>query len=543
MKKIAIISLASLLLSVSCSESKSEEVTPPAAPDNDVNESGFVFSIDATKTISNISPYIYGINHLKEFSFSEEDFSTMVRFGGNRTTGYNWENNASNAGSDWHHSSDNNVPYNIVGTEADVPGSSAATFINSCLNNNKTPLFTIPMCYSVAADKKGDVAEGDATRWVKNIARKNTPFQLVPDLEDGCVYADELVNFITHTAGGNGKVMYSLDNEPDLWHSTHPRICPEHIKCVDFLDRTIEFASAIKDVDPGAQIFGFVSFGYSGFNTFSSAPDWNQLKSAGGYEWFIDYFLDRICRASRENGKTLIDVLDLHWYPEAKGDNRITYATSNTAKDRAARLQAFRSLWDTTYKEESWITQQSKYFLPLLPMVKKSIDRYCPGIKLSITEFNYGGYEDISGTIALADVLGTFGKYDIFAASHWGSPGNFGKAAYRLYRDYDGNKSTFGDYLVASDVNKTWVNTSIYASSINQNMEELHIIVTNKNVKDKIDGKFKIKSEKNYTKATVYYVAEDSYQIKRDPVTVSISGNTFSYKMPAMSVAHIIVNK
>lgn len=80
----------------------------------------------------------------------------------------------------------------------------------------------------------------------------------------------------------------------------------------------------------------------------------------------------------------------------------------------------------------------SKYYLPLIPALKKSIDRYCPGMKIAFTEFNYGGYEDITGTIALAEVLGIFGKYDIFAANHWGSPGSYGEAAYKLYRDYDG---------------------------------------------------------------------------------------------------------
>ena len=43
-----------------------------------------------------ISPYIYGSN---QYLTDTENWAT-IRLGGNRMTGYNWENNASNAGND-----------------------------------------------------------------------------------------------------------------------------------------------------------------------------------------------------------------------------------------------------------------------------------------------------------------------------------------------------------------------------------------------------------------------------------------------------------
>lgn len=515
----------------------------PSKPGNSSveDENGFVYRIDADHVVSEISPYIYGNNLDYEFSHGGDDLGTMVRFGGNRTTAFNWENNASNAGADWRHSSDNHIPNSMVkGSDADAPGSAASTFIHNCLSNGQRPLYTIPMIYSVAADKKGVVEEGDMTRWVDNVARKNAPFTLAPDLNDGTVYADELVNFLTHEAGGSGRISYALDNEPDLWHSTHPRICKSHISCSELIERTVDFAGAIKDVDPEAEIFGFVSFGYSGFNTFSSAPDWNQAKTAGGYEWFIDYYVDKIARASARAGKTLVDVLDLHWYPEAKGDNRINQSTANTENDKAARLQSPRSLWDDTYKEKSWITDQKSYMLPLIPKVKASIDKYCPGMKLAFTEFNYGGYEDITGTIALAEVLGIFGRYEIYAANHWGSPGTYGQAAYSLYRNYDGKGSKFGNYRVDCSMNKTWVNTGLFASASDEGCRELHLIVSNKFPKDTIDGKFILNAGRNYSVAEVYYICDGSPEIRKSE-PVAISGNRFVYSLSPKSVAHIVV--
>ena len=53
--------------------------------------------------------------------------------------------------------------------------------------------------------------------------------------------------------------------------------------------------------------------------------------------------------------KRLVHVLDVHWYPEARGTKRIT-EKDNSPKTVAARLQAPRSLWDPTYMEKSWIT-------------------------------------------------------------------------------------------------------------------------------------------------------------------------------------------
>lgn len=534
--------LAPIIILVSgCSDSESSEPIPKPVPDAPLppGETGYVYTLLPDKPLSEISPFIYGMNLRKDFSHTVEDHSTLVRLGGNRMTGYNWENNASNAGSDWHHSSDNHIPNQMVkGSDSNFAGSVASIFISNCLNNNQRPLFTIPICYYVAADKKGEVAEGDMTRWLPNKPMKPTPFSSEPDLNDGVVYADECVNFIANVCGAKGKVAYSLDNEPDLWQSTHPRICPTHISCQDFLDRTIDYAKAIKNVDLNAEIYGFASFGYSGYNTFSNASDWNSLK--GNYRWFIDYYLDKINKASELYGSRLIDVLDLHWYPEAKGDNRINQSGANTENDRKARLQAPRSLWDENYKEDSWIAQQSNCKLPLIPNVKQSINKYAPGTKLAFTEFNYGGYEDITGTIALAEVLGIFGKYDVYAACHWGDPGAYGNLAYKLYLDYDGQGSKYGNILVESTLNKEWVNSSVFASLDDES--RIHLIVTNKSFYEKIDGKFKINSTTTYREASCFYVVEGKAEINKS-ASITIKDNQFTYTLPALCVAHMVINR
>jgi len=68
-------------------------ITPDMPGPSDVR-----FAIDSTSHAVPISPYIYGLNAP---NWSDASGATITRFGGNRITAYNWENNASNAGSDY----------------------------------------------------------------------------------------------------------------------------------------------------------------------------------------------------------------------------------------------------------------------------------------------------------------------------------------------------------------------------------------------------------------------------------------------------------
>ena len=115
-----------------------------------------------------------------------------------------------------------------------------------------------------------------------------------------------------------------------------------------------------------------------------------------------------------------MDVLDLHWYPEARGGGvRITEA-NNAAAVAAARVQAPRSLWDPAYGENSWISIDARVgAIRLLPRMREKIAAHYPGTRLAITEYNYGGGDHVSGGVAQADVLGIFGREDVFAATLW----------------------------------------------------------------------------------------------------------------------------
>ena len=74
--------------------------------------------VDTESDRGAISLYIYGCNQY----LSDTENWANVRMGGNRMTGYNWENNASNTGKDYNHSSDD-----FVSSWMEVPGSNRNT--------------------------------------------------------------------------------------------------------------------------------------------------------------------------------------------------------------------------------------------------------------------------------------------------------------------------------------------------------------------------------------------------------------------------------
>ncbi|HQJ46041.1 MAG TPA: glycoside hydrolase family 44 protein, partial [Ignavibacteriaceae bacterium] len=270
------------------------------------------FSISVEESLRTISPYIYGTNQL----LTEEEHWGALRQGGNRLTGYNWENNASNAGTDYINSNDGYLTW-IAGIQNEYePGIVTTTFRNKSIQLNAYSLITLQLAGYVARDKKGTVTQqqtAPSSRWREVKFEKENTFSLQPDTSDSFVYLDEYVNFLVDKFGmantSTGIKGYSLDNEPDLWNSTHPRIHPLQAKCVEIVQKGIDAATAVKNVDPYLETFGPVLYGFNGYYDFQSAEDWNSVRSGTNYQWFIDYYLDKMKQAEISSGKRLLDVL------------------------------------------------------------------------------------------------------------------------------------------------------------------------------------------------------------------------------------------
>jgi hypothetical protein len=505
------------------------------------------FTIRTDMDVHAISPLIYGWNGGDAVP---ADGQTVIRSGGDRWTAYNWENNASNAGSDYMFENDNYLD------SSTAPGDALRSTLNQAETNNITSLITIPIVDYVAADTSpgGDVRNSGAnylmTRFKQNKPTKGSTFTLTPDTTDAYVYQDEFVNWVKTNYGAQ-PVIFSLDNEPDLWASTHAEVHPIPVTYTELVLRNTEYAAAVKAVWPTAEVSGFVSYGWLGYLYLQESSTSSDVKT---YGQFIPYYLDQMKAAEQTAGHRLVDYLDLHWYPETyvsdnymnQSSTRITDQVDPSPQIQAARLQATRSLWDPNYNENNWVAQGIPGPIMLIPRIKAEIAAHYPGTKLAFTEYGYGGGHDISGGVAEADVLGIFGRQglDMATAFLWADSNGdnlYQIAALQAFRNYDGSSHTFGDVSIHG-VTTDDANSSVYASLDSGNVDRVVIVAINKKTTSATAG-ITIAHPTQFHTAAVYTLTSTGPMLAAAPTITAVATNAFNYTMPAMSVSVILPQK
>ena len=282
-------------------------------------------------------------------------------------------------------------------------------------------------------------------------------------------------------------------------------------------------------------------FGWSEFMSLNSAPD--SEKYDAQYGTYVDYFLAEAKRLEAKYHRRVVHVLDVHWYPEPRGAKRVTERDASR-RTIDVRLAAPRSLWDPNYKERSRITDQWEKPIRLIPWLLEKIDQHYPGTKLSLTEYNWGAGDHISGGLAQADVLGIFGRYGLYLANYWGDgPGN-GELpsqivnAFKLYRNYDDQGGKFSDTAVeatVADITKA----SVYAAVDSKRPGTLTIVVINKDQRGIYSGRFKIGGKVRYTRVAGY--GFDARFNQLGPVSgARIKGDVLSYELQPLSATILV---
>ena len=408
-----------------------------------------------------ISPYIYGSNWLDTASIDDLNISVNRR-GGNATTTYNWQLNCTNRGGDWYFESLSDGPA--------VPSLSADQFIDATKAGGAETMMTIPMVdwvakvgpnrqgltpYSVAkygAQTKTDPWWPDAGNGI--LASDGS--RVVNDPNDAYVpnspaYQKQWVEYLVNKYGAStndGIKFYLTDNEHGVWPSNHRPIVPVGPTMDSIRDRIIAYGGVVKDVDPNALIVGPEEWGWP--NYFSSPYD---TQNSGGTDranhggWdFMPWLLKELKAHEDATGRRPLDVFSLHYYPQysefSEGDESVAA--------QLKRNECTRDLWDPNYFSTSWISNRVK----LIPRMKEWVNANYPGTKLAITEYSWGAEGHISGAITQADVLGIFGREGVYLATFWGglNPAAPIYNTFKMYRNYDGQNSAFGDTSVSASV-------------------------------------------------------------------------------------------
>jgi fibronectin type 3 domain-containing protein len=502
-----------------------------------------------------ISPYIYGLNFYSGVTGAPPNL-TFDRDGGNRWTAYNWETNASNAGSDYLYENDDYL------SSSTVPAEAVRSFIAGDQANGMVSLVTFQMQGLVAGDENGPVSVADPpdlTRFKQVVYQKSTqssaPFTLNPPTTDNYVYMDEFIWALDQKFSGQSifganpttqHTFVQLDNEPELWNTTHLEVQgPNPITSDAYIAKTLALTQALKDQFPEVLIFGPVHYGFEGIY------NWQGELSATptGNNWFPDKYLPAIKTASITYGKPLVDVYDFHWYSEATdgSGNRVINLPGPTLTDAQVQaiVQSPRSLWDTTFTENSWITTDVLGGpIYILGRLQSRIASENPGMKISITEYNNGGGQHIAGTIAQADNLGIFGAQGLFAACLWplSDTEPYTLAGYRAFRDFDGANSDFGDTSVQATSSNVQ-NVVVYASTDSTTPGRVVFVAINRFTSSQITA---INGLPLSGTAHLYQMTASSAQSQSPIVpvtagTMSASGSSLTITLPALSVTTIDV--
>ena len=443
-----------------------QDAAPPATTNLNV-------TLDVLTNRHTISQYVYGGAYPQDAPTITDSGLTAVRWGGNGTSTYNWQLFTDNAAVDWYYE---DFAYTEIGD------GDSTKYISDVKAAGSNPLMTMVMLPWVAKTAEGsgnghwsfsvakygaqcgvDPFNSDAGNGLKSDCVTNLtanpndaywPLLDKPSSNDppGSVYRSQWAAALA-TAFGSAPHFYDMDNEIDIWGSTHRDIHPNPSGYDELSATYLAEAQALKGWDSKAIRFGPVSccwwFYWNGAN--------NNDKSAHAGIDFLPWWLNEVYWQDKISKTRSLDVFDIHAYPDGPDTSSWTQA-----QKQALSARIYRDYWDPTYVSESgdinqnWATflQPNKTIPFRLPRMRAIANMIYPGTPLSVTEWSaaFAGESDFSTALADADAYGILGRERAYLASRWVAPvpTNPNYLALKLYRNYDGKHSVFATTSVSA---------------------------------------------------------------------------------------------
>ena len=503
-------------------------VTPPVITPLSVTPAAakaISFTIDALTDRHAISPYVYGGAYPQDAATITDSGLTTVRWGGDSTSTYNWQLETNNSAADYYFED-----YNANGFNNGSDGSSTQ-FITDVIKAGSHPLMTMVMLPWVAQSPEtsvtqggqnnyhwsfseatfgpqcsvdpyntdaGDGLETDCSTPVTTNAATSAYFPLLDDNSQSCptgncVYRKTWAQALA-TAFGSAPHFYDMDNEIEIWGSTHRDIHPQPSAYNELRDTFIAESTALKGWDPAAIRFGPITccwwFYWNGANG-------NDKPAHAGND-FLPWWLNEVYWQDQIAGRRSVDVFDLHAYPDTPDMTGWTLA-----QKRALALRIFRDYWDPKYVsagsdiDQKWTTFiQPKKTIPFrIPRMRAIANMIYPGTPISFTEWNaaIAGESDFSTALGDAEAYGIFGRERMYLASRWIAPeaGNPNYLGLKLYTNYDGQHHGFATTSISATNNGAPNFVSSYAA-MNAAGTELTVMVLNKYPSTTISAQFAI---------------------------------------------------
>jgi hypothetical protein len=427
--------------------------------------SAVVVRVDANAQRHTISPEIYGVAYADSATLADLN-CPVLRYGGNNTSRYNWQLNADNRGNDWY--------YESIGEASSVAGERGDSLIASSVTAGSKSMITIPMIGWVAklGSNRSKLASFSIAKYGP---QTGADWQWFPDAGNGIASNGQPITgndpndanvanspalqtgWINHIvsrwgrADSGGLKYYILDNEPSIWHATHRDVQPTGLTMEQMRDLIVQYGQRVKAADPSASVVAPEEWGWSGYllsgydQQWGSRNGWGNLPDRAQHSgWdYMPWLLDQLHKSELSTGQRLLDVFSLHIYPQG-GE----FSDDVSSAMQLRRNRSTRALWDPAYVDETWIGTQ----VQLIPRMKSWVASYYPGTRTAITEYNWGAEGHINGATTQADIYGIFGREGLDLAARWATPDPSSPTykAMKMYRNYDGKKSGFGDISVST---------------------------------------------------------------------------------------------
>ena len=389
--------------------------------------------VDDRSTIRPINPLIMGMSGDVDAAYIRDVGVTLNSWGGNPSTRYNYRiGHAWNNGSDWEYRNTN------YGQSGDV----SSKFVKDSLAAGAQVRVAVPTLGWIAKNDSNDSCSFPQTGGGCGGSHGSSCQKPGAVADPTTANVPSTVEAVRDWVGQMVKVQkltvkfIAMDNEPELWGITHYDVHPSCSTYEEILERYLTYATALREVVPTAKFMGPVMCCWYSFWNTAPGP------KTGPKEDFLAWFLERVHTHDSTVGRRTLDLLDVHYYPQSDVFN--DKVDSSTA---ARRLRSTRSLYDPGYTDESWISTNIR----LIPRLRQTIAASYPGTGLAISEWNFGADASMNGALAIADVLGIYGREGVDAAAYWRSPKRFspGYFAFKMHGNYDGKGSRFMGTAIA----------------------------------------------------------------------------------------------
>jgi hypothetical protein len=517
--------------------------------------SAVTVSVDAGANRHPINPGVYGVAHATTAQLQDLN-APLNRYGGNNTSRYNWQLNADNRGADWY--------FESIPESSATPGQRGDDFVINTRAGNAAPMVTIPMIEYVAKlganrsklasfDSRVYGAQDDCDwQWFPqacNGMRSGQPVVGNNPLEANVLNSTTLQSgWVSHlvqrfgAAADGGLKYYILDNEYSIWHSTHRDVWPTGATMEQVRDSMIAYSGAIKNVDPGALVVGPEEWGWSGYlfsgydQQYGSRNGWSFLpdRAAHGGMDYLPWLLQQLKMRSDLDGRRVIDTFTVHYYPQG-GEFWPDGDVSTGMQLR--RNRSTRSLWDPGYTDETWINDR----VQLIPRLRNWVSTYYyADTPIGITEYNWGAENHINGATTQADIYGIFGREGLDIGARWTTPAATTPTykAMKMFRNYDGNRSGFGDTSVRAISTANADNLSVFAAQRSSD-GALTVMVISKVLSGSTPVTVNLANFTPGAAAQAWQLTASNTIARLTDVSVSAQG--FSTTVPAQSVTLYVV--